>query len=281
MRLAREAGLALASAFGSYALAFWLMQILPDSAIATLGFGAADAEVRAGLIQDRSLWAGVGGLLQGDLGTTLDGTPVTAELGGALLASLPRLAAAIALVLATIGTVCAAPRPALAFIARASGFLLFVPPFVFPFFGLALLLQFSAIDTPLQAVLTIACLALPPAALVAAQAAGIMARYLESAFAISVRARGASLARQRWLLLPAVGLELLSTLEKLLIGLLTSLLFVEPILGQSGFGALLLRAIRRSDLDLCLAIVLFLALLVNTGRLVGNAARERLGGSTW
>ncbi len=269
--------LVFGTAIGAYCLAFWLMQVLPGSAIATLGFGAADANVRATLDPGQSLAGNLADLLQGRLGTTLDGVPVIDEIAAALLASLPRMVAAVALVLATIGLVSTAPRLALAGINRLSGFLVFVPPFVFPFIGIIILLNVDGIDGPLKTIVSIACLALPPAALMAAQTSGIMARYLESAFAISCRARGASLARQRWLLFPAVGLELLATLEKLFIGLFTSLLFVEPILGQSGFGALVLRAIRRSDFDLTLALVFLLALLVGAGRLAGDWSRTQLG----
>jgi len=271
--------LVLASALGAYVIGYFVLQILPDAALGRLGLGAADTNVRAALADQKSLGELLTRLATGDLGDTLDGTRVAAELLAGLQSSLPRVAAAGLVVVATIIAVGHAPRPALPGLARLAGILVFLPPFLFPFAGLVLLLAVDGFDSGLQPVVVLLSLALPPSAMVAAQTAAIMTRHLNSAFAINLRARGASRRRQRWLLLPAVGLELLGTLEKLIVGLFTALLFVEPLLGETGFGALMLRAIRRSDLELTLALVLFLAMLVNVARIVAGRSRSRLGGA--
>ena len=90
---------------------------------------------------------------------------------------------------------------------------------------------------------------------------------------------GASHARLRVRLLRSLFVELLPTLEKIVSGLLVSLIFVEPVLGLDGFGTLAIRAIRRSDPDMVLALVLVVAIVVNSARILAEVGRHhfRLG----
>jgi ABC-type dipeptide/oligopeptide/nickel transport system permease component len=92
-----------------------------------------------------------------------------------------------------------------------------------------------------------------------------------------LRAQGASLKAQRVLMLPNLGVELVSSLDKMLVGLLTATMFAEPILGQSGIGSLALRAVRRSDVDLILGIVLVTAVTVGACRGLSYAVRSHYG----
>jgi len=72
-------------------------------------------------------------------------------------------------------------------------------------------------------------------------------------------------------------MEISPTLEKLGIGLLTAALFAEPVFGLGGIGTISLKAIRRTDVDLLLGIVLCSGTIVTCLRLVVNATRAQYG----
>ena len=89
-------------------------------------------------------------------------------------------------------------------------------------------------------------------------------------------ALGASLSQQRRILAANLAFEMLPSLQKLSVSLFGILLFVEPIFGVPGVGTTAMRAIRRSDADLLLGVVVIFALLTASIGLAGQLARNRL-----
>lgn len=271
------------SVFGAHALAFVVMKGLPEPAVAALGIQSAQPAARAAFEEEkatRGYLRILSDLSHGDLGTTLDGVPVTTELTAALTESLPRLTLACGLVGLAIVGVAFSPRRMLAGFAYLGTLLAFMPPFVAPFVGFGAVLAIGGVSADwLRSTWLVAsiCLAVPAAALASAQTAAVTSRNLGLPFAVTLRAVGASQTRQRTRLLRNLILELAPSFEKLGAGLFAALLFVEPIFGLGGLGALMLRAIRRTDVDTILALVLTLALVINLLRILATMIRGRHG----
>jgi peptide/nickel transport system permease protein len=281
-RILTEAALLVLILACAHGLAFFIMRTLPDSAVAALGVQSAQPEARAAFEAARPVrdyGQVIGALAVGDLGTTLDGTAVSAELRAAARLSLPRLAAAIALIAAAMLAIAYLPRRLLLPSSAFANLFAFLPPFVAPFVGFGALLAFGGGSSTGAGAsfVAIACLAAPAAAFAAAQASAITARNLSLPFAVTLRAVGASRARQRTRLLRNLVVELAPSLQKLAVGLLTSLLFVESIFGLGGIGTLLLRATRRNDADMVLALVLAIALAINLLRILSTGIRRNAG----
>lgn len=280
-RFVAAASLFALSVLGAHGLAFILLRALPDPAIAALGIQSAQQEARAAFGEEkptRSYGRVIADLAQGDLGTTLDGVSARSELSEAAIESLPRLALATGFTCLIIVAVAYAPRRLLPAVASFGSLLSFMPPFVAPFIGLgALLAMGGGGGGPGADLLVIICLAAPAAAFAAAQAAAITARNLSLPFAVMLRAIGATRIRQRTRLLRSLAVELAPSLEKLGVGLFTSLLFVESIFGTGGLGTLMLRAVRRNDTDMVLALVLILALTINLLRILAVEIRRQHG----
>lgn len=269
---------------GAHLLAYGVVQVLPSRAVAVLGFQSAQVQAREGLERAaplRSYDRVVADLARGELGTTLDGTPVADELATGIEASVPRLAGAALLVAAIVLVVALLPLAMLRPVSRVSAFLAFFPPFVAPFLMLwvAIVLSRAIPSAGLDLMPWLAGLAvaLPALAFASAQAAAITERNLGMPFAVTIRAVGATPFRLRVRLLHHLLLEMAPTLEKLAIGLVTALLFAESVFGMSGLGSLTLRAIRRTDVDLILALVMMSAFLVASLRIATAALRAAYG----
>ena len=278
--MVRSGLLFFVSVLGAHALAFATLHRLPDPAVAALGFGSAQPSARAAFDEarpNRPYWTVLSDLARGELGVTLDGTSVRSDLTTAGAASAPRLLGALLVIILLVGAVAFAHRRLLTMLAYVGTLVAFLPPFVVPFVGLGAVLLLDWAGTGASDLVAILCLGLPAGALAAAQTAGITRRNLEAPFAITQRSIGMSPTRQRVRLLANLLLELSPTLEKLVVGLVTALLFVEPIFGQSGLGSLMLRAIRRSDADMILALVLATSILINLLRLSGVGIRQAFG----
>lgn len=271
---------------GAHALTYFLVGVLPDAAVITLGINSAQQEVLAAFNEahmDRSYSEVLVGLVHLDLGRTLDGIPVTHALMDALSASAPRLILAFLIVLAA--SAISALLPTRVVEQEREGiatFLAFLPPYVLPFAGMVVLLSLtfsfgiSTGDTLANSIAVVA-LATPPAALIFAQTRSISCRNLNNDFARTLLAVGATPLYQRYRLIHNVIAEIAPSLEKVFIGLISVLLFVEPIFGLSGFGTTAIRAIKRSDANLLLGITLVLALAVGIFRLLALFIRRRYG----
>ena len=265
-------------------LVFLLIGALPDPAVSMLGVSSANQEVlrRA---QDGSnpgsYLSVLQDLAQGSLGHSLDHTPVSDELRRAILESAPRLALSLALIVAAAIMVAFLPNCALPLVGQLSGLFAFLPPFVAPFVGVGLLLwtrgSQRAFDDNLWWWACCLATAAPGAALAASQAAQVTLQNLGAPFARTHRAFGASPLRLRVTLVHNLTVELIPTLEKLAVGLLSAALFAEPVLGLSGLGTLTVRAIRRTDMAVLLGIVLVSATTVSLCRALAANIRARYG----
>ncbi len=263
---------------GAHALAYFLLNLLPDAATIALGLEAAKQDVLSSFqsaMPKRTYIETLAGLMRLDLGRTLDAVPVYDELRRALALSAPRVSFAFLIVCAvavTVAFVSRIPR-------RLFSFLSFLPPYVSAFIAVLLLLLFGA-ASPGDPALGVACtlaVALSPAMLVAEQAATVTARNLATEYARNLVALGANNAFVRRSLLANLLAELAPSLEKVLVLIAASLLFAEPILGLPGLGTAAVRAVRRADADLVMGVTLVFALGVSIARVAAVGVRARFG----
>jgi len=275
----------VAGIFGAHSLAFLLVSVLPQAAVAALGILSSNKELLSAFSQvnpSRTYFATLSGFLVGDLGRTLDGQPVTIELMQALGESAPRVGASIFLLAGGCIATAMWVKEEERLLWATSDFIAFLPPFVAPFLGLAAILGIeistgAALPDAVYEIIAVMALSLGGGALLVSQAARITQRNLRSEFVRSIRAAGAGYWQTRIRILHNLTAEISPTFEKLVVGLAASLFFVEPILGLGGFGTLAARAVRRSDIDLLLGITLVVASLVAVCRLSVLVVREAYG----
>lgn len=261
--------LAGATVLMAHSFAYLLMRTLPDAAVVALGLEALrDTSVSA--FKARHVLRPYGHVLadlaRGELGTSLDGVPVLAELTMAVGESAPRLILAAGLALLVSLALPLWPAWGRAQHRQVAGFVGFLPPYVAPFCAIGILrvlvlragLGVGDLATQAAAVLATACV---PAAIVLSQTTAVMEAHLRSEHGRTLRALGATPAQQRFQLIPNVWFELLPSTQKMLIALLANLIFVEPLFGLPGFGSTVVRAVRRSDADLILGVVLAVAVV--------------------
>lgn len=268
------------SILGAHALTYFLIGILPDAAVVALGLESVRSGVLTAFHQAHEIRPYIqvlADLLRLDLGETLDGVSVVSELLGSLQFSIVRIALAFLLMAGVCLAAGLHPFKQREAAERALSFLTFLPPYVAPFMGLAVVLlvqpAFDAGSLFLEGVLILA-ITVTPGALVAVQASAIMRRNLATDYARTLLAVGATGAQQRRQLLHNVTAEIIPSMEKFYIGLVTALLFAEPVLGLSGFGTTAVRAVKRSDPDLLLGLTLTLGMTVGCCRLVALIARR-------
>lgn len=271
----------LLAIFAAHGLAYVLLRVLPDPAVVALGvFSAQEQALEAfkGQAQVRPYWSMLTGLFQGNLGVTIDGVAVTQEIIQGLTQSLPRLGFALILTVSCAVVAAITLRPQKETLYRIANFLTFLPAFVLPMLGFSLLLLISISLTSrvtnfenwLACILSIA---VGPACLILAQTYQITTRNLESLHARRYLAAGASQQALRWRLLHNWIYEVTPTLEKVVSMLLTLMLFAEPIFSLPGIGTIVIRAVRRSDSELLLGMVLVFAVLINLSRITAAAVR--------
>jgi ABC-type dipeptide/oligopeptide/nickel transport system permease component len=275
----------LVSIIGAHGLTYLLLGVLPDAAVVSLGLESARTEVVAAFHASQELRTYgqvITDLALLDLGSTLDGIPVSEELGHAVSSSAPRIfLGALLIVIAALATALLIPNQG-QYLGVGASFLAFLPPYVMPFIGVILVLALQimlGISPSETTVLWISAVAISivPAALAVAQTVNIMRSNLQSDHARTLRAVGLAAFKQRLRLLHNVAAEIVPSLEKMFTGMVAALLFAEPILGLSGFGTTAVRAVRRSDPDLLLAVTLVLAVSVGILRLLALAVRRRYG----
>lgn len=266
---------------GAHALAYFLINILPDATLIALGMEGAKHEVLSNLQSEvirRPYFETLFDLLKLDFGRTLDGVPVSDELAQALTLSTPRIIGAFALVCVAAFITAFTRRVPRTLVS----FLSFLPPYVSAFFALITLLIAGAASPghPALGVLCTLAVALSPAMLIVEQAAGITQRNLATEFARTLISIGANDYFLRIRLLANLTAEVVPSLEKVLVMIAAGLLFAEPILGLPGIGTTAVRAVRRADPDLLLGVTLFFALSVVLARLAAVRIRREFGLST-
>lgn len=270
--------------FGAHALTYLLVEILPNAAITRLGIEGARQEVLSAFnetYEKRSYIEVLIDISRLDLGRSLDGVSVTQELKYALSSSIPRIIAAFLFVLLTfIGAALSPPKHSFSRVLQAFfSFFIFLPPYILPFLGLLVLLSLTLVfgidfrKSTYHAV-AIFVLALPSAALIFVQTRKISLKIHNSDFARTILAIGATPYQQRRQLIHNAIAEVAPSMEKVFVGLISILLFVEPLFGLSGFGTTAIRAITRSDTNLILGITLILGLSVGFFRIAAVLVRK-------
>lgn len=262
--------------FGAHALAYFIVGVLPDAALVALGLQSANAEIVAAFQRSetaRDYLPSLMGLARGDWGLTLDRVPVLAELSRAVALSAPRILGATVLIAALVLGTGYARRPPRILFAVIS----FLPPYVIAFLALLFLLVMQQANPDALPVVLAATLAIAvaPAMLLAEQAALSTRRNLDTDFARTLRALGATPRQVCTKLLPNLTVELTPSIEKALVALLGSLMFVEPILGLPGLGTTTVRAVRRADPELLIGLTVWLATAVAFSRLAGLLIRRQ------
>jgi ABC-type dipeptide/oligopeptide/nickel transport system permease component len=276
--LARAVIASLVVVLGAHALAYFLVNVLPDAALVALGIQGANQEVlstfRAG-VEHRSYAESLLGVLRFDFGRTIDGVPVMDEIAQGALNSAPRVGIAALIALVTVLGVAFARRVPRLAISVVS----FLPPYVIA--SLALLVLLAAgqggLDSAVVQLTAAVAIAVSPTALLAEQTAGITARNLASDFTRTMAAAGASHGFMRSKLLANLAAELAPSFDKALVVLLASLMFAEPILGLPGLGTTTVRAVRRADPQLLVGVTVSFAICVATTRVLAVAVRRRFG----
>ena len=262
--LIQDALLAVLTVLLAHALTYWFVTALPDASIAALGVFAADHQQAASFkLQNPtpSYHEVLMNTFGGNLGKTLDGSSVFREVVDASAKSLPIVV--VALLASILVCVCVAFLP-LTHIQAATitgEVIAFLPPFVGPSIALVTSIFLTtflsgAVLVGADWLLLAAGIALPCIAVAAAQASRITAKNLQQPFTIMMRACGLPELRIRVLLLRNLAVEIAPSLEQIAVVLITSLLLAEVIFGTSGLGSLTARAIRRSDMQLLLALTL-------------------------
>lgn len=260
--LVRESLLAILLVFSAHGLVYFLLAVLPDSSFSGLGIYAGSQEALAQwrLSHANSYATQFANLIHGDLGRSLDNLPVREQILDAALISAPHLAVATVLIAAGVWLVGFKGVPD-RYGELLANYVNFLPPYV----AISLLVILSLSVAPLLAAQTVVAsvaLAVPPLALLSAQAYRITEENLRSEHVRMHFALGASTTRVRQRLLKNLLYQLLPSLHNATLALFASLLFVEVLVGIGGLGSLTARAMKRVDVDLALGLVVFYAIVV-------------------
>lgn len=282
MRRARGAVVALLGSLvvvlAAHALSYFLVNVLPDAALVALGMQGANQDVlstfQAG-VERRSYLESLLGLFRLDLGRTIDGVAVTAELMQGAAASGLRVAGAIGIIVATILMVAFSRRAPRSLFSVMS----FLPPYVVASLALlvALAIGSASSDSTMLQVLAMAAIAVSPAALLAEQTAAITERNLASDFTRTMVAAGADHVFVRRKLLANLAVEIAPSFDKGLVALLAALMFAEPLLGLPGIGTTAVRAVKRADPELLVGITVAFAVCVAATRMAALLVRRQFG----
>lgn len=282
MRRARGAVVALLGSLvvvlAAHALSYFLVNVLPDAALVALGMQGANQDVlstfQAG-VERRSYLESLLGLFRLDLGRTIDGVAVSAELMQGAAASGLRVAGAIGIIVATMLMVAFSRRVPRSLFSVMS----FLPPYVVASLALliALAIGSASSDSAMLQVLAMAAIAVSPAALLAEQTAAITERNLASDFTRTMVAAGADHVFVRRKLLANLVVEIAPSFDKALVALLAALMFAEPLLGLPGIGTTAVRAVKRADPELLVGITAAFAVCVAATRMAAVLVRRQFG----
>ena len=265
----------------AHGAAFLLIAYLPRTGIAMLGIAAADPAVLeryvGALDIPRSYPEAIARLLSLDFGRTLDGAPVAAALGTALLHTLPLLTLSLALVAGVIALTLFRPRLFSGETIRSTlEFITFLPAFLpaFLLFALAVAVGVTAVFGQSWAAVLIlgGTASLSPAAMAAAIILNGFRIERGQRYVQFLRACGAGEADIDRNLRRAVFLYSVSSWEKLFTLQIAIILFTETVFSYPGFGSLLVQALQRTDVNVLLATVAGLSLAVAVIRFAGNLA---------
>jgi ABC-type dipeptide/oligopeptide/nickel transport system permease component len=267
-----------------HALTFLMVALLPDAAVVALGILGGNRASIESFWEARETATYADQLLrlaQGDLGQTLDHSPVLTELSSSLLQTLPfiGLSAALAFLFAVLAlNARARTRRKLAAVADT---LALMPPFVFAFLIAPMLFATPYVGSPAAAQVALLVSVLAPLTIMVC---GIMLRFYEDAtgehFGTRLRLNGVGAREIEQLGRLSAYVRVLSLSDRVIVAALVSILIAEPLLGLAGLGTLYARAIRTADPNLTVAISTVIAIIVvGSGLLSGllKAILEKYG----
>lgn len=265
----------------THALAYHLIALLPDAATrmaALLGGHEPVVTALRARLQSRSYAEVLQHAIVGDLGISVDGVPVMTALVSQAEDSLPRFVLAgviVAVVLVFVVQIARPRRDRLA----ALEFICLVPPYVPAFGALAcLLLAGTSIEQDrLVWIAVVLSAAVIPAAVVGAQGMRAVADAVASDYALYARSMGLDEHAVRGLLRHEIWIGLAPSLERTVLWLAVSMMFAELVLSLPGFGSAFASALRRSDVNMLVAQITFLAVLSNIAWVIASAFRARYG----
>lgn len=285
--LLRRLALLVPLAFAVSLVVFLLASLIPGGPIAAIMAGkstntATIEAMRALYNLDQPLheqyFIWVGGLLQGDLGTSIfTGQPVASAIGERLWLTLALNLTGVLLCLGvgvTLGIAAAVNRGSLTdrAITSTALFLSSAPSFVlaiaavyflayrlgwFPLFGIG---KGGPLTTAWHLVLPALVVSIGPLGFVTKMVRAAMIDQLDQDYVTFARARG--VAWRRVLAVHAFRnalIPILTAAGLLFVGLLTGTVFVETVFGLPGMGRLLVTAVQFNDFPVMQGVVLFVA----------------------
>lgn len=269
--------------FGVHALAYVLIKFLPDTAISALGILSAQKTALEGFKSSTEIGPYqdvLYRLLNFDLGVTLDRVPVLYALLNAFIHSFGKMLVAFLFIILSVIITCLYDfgYTKKRILEKSIFFGIFVPSFFLPllFFSVLMvfnILPFNASGNVIYWIVATFAIMLSPMFIVIMQSKKIMMQLLSKQFAIRYLALGFSVFERRMKLMINLFDELMPTLEKLLTAMLTQVILTESIFGLEGIGSLAVRAVRRSDPNLILGVVLIFAIIVACSRIFTVALR--------
>lgn len=273
------------SVFITHFIAYFLIQILPNPALISLGIYGSNPHALKGFSAEtalRSYPEVLLGIFKGDFGKTLDNTSVSQEIWNAIIFTGPRVfIVLILLVLIVISVSYVTTKDEPRFHSLAD-FFAFLPAFVIPLVIFSILLPLGLLSrlqsTFLSEIFCILAIAITPIALVVSQTRATTIVNIKSMHAKRHLSAGASIFDMRTRLLRNLFIEISPTFEKIITTMLAYIIFAEPIFSLPGLGTTVVRAVRRSDLNLLLAAIFIYAIVINSARILSNITRELLKG---
>lgn len=264
-------------------LAFILIKYLPDTATSALGILSVQKIALEGFkssIEIGPYQEILFRMLNFDFGITIDRVPVVLALTNAFLHSFWKILIAFIFIIFTIIIIGLNDFNFVnkRLFDKTILFGIFVPSFFLPllFFSILMILNILPYDTVGNIIYWLCgtlAIMLSPMFIVLMQSKKIMKQLGSKQFAIRYLAFGFSEYERRTKLMKNLFDELLPTLEKLLTAMLTQVILTESIFGMEGIGSLAVRAVKRSDPNLILGVVLLFAIIVAFSRIFSVALR--------
>ena len=276
--LVRSVIVVILTIFAVHAIAYVIIGILPDPSVVALGiFSAQDSAVEAfrTSYQIRTYPIILYDLIVNlDLGNTLDRVPVVSEINRAIGRSLPRMICACFLMVSSglIAGLFYREKKQSSWVDNWSVFGIFLPAFFLPLFifSLLILTGFITGNNVQKIGLWLGCvmsMAIPPILLINTQSKMVMGRLLVLPFARRYRSVGFNEYKVRLRLIKNMADEIAPTAEKMVTAMLTQVILAETIFGMEGIGTITVRAVRRTDINLLLGIVLLFSCIIGLIRL--------------
>jgi peptide/nickel transport system permease protein len=247
---------------GAFSIGYMLINYLPSAAFAALGIFASNEAVVSDFLKHqgtKDYLQYVTAALSGDLGFSLDGLPVGNQVLQAAMVSLPILL--IALTIVSIALYKAVYAKDMSFYTSLLGYCSFLPVYVFGMIAGVLVLLIPSGGNLATSIIAGIAISISVGALLVRQMQNVIHELMRSDHVRFHRAQGASDRQVRKRISRNVFVQLLPSVQSAVLVCIASVVFVELILGIGGIGSLTARAIRRSDTNLILGLILVLSFM--------------------